>query len=73
MIAIRHKASDCIGCAACVEIAPTYWQLDQGGMARLIEKSGQHGPFDLGHGFEDDRDSLLDAEANCPVDIIFVE
>lgn len=70
MLTIRHKAIECIGCAACVEIAPDYWHLDDDGMAKLHEVRGQQGHFELGQGFREDEGVLRDAEANCPVRII---
>jgi ferredoxin len=73
MIRIRHKAIECIGCAACVEIAPDYWHLDDDGMARLNEIRNQQGHYVLGRGFREDEATLRDAEANCPVHIIEIQ
>ncbi len=73
MLRIRHKAIECIGCAACVEIAPDYWHLDDDGMARLNTQTGRQGHFELGHGFREDEAQLRDAEANCPVHIIAIQ
>lgn len=72
MLQIRHKQVDCIGCAKCVEIAPNYWQLDDEGMARLLDTRNIKDAYHFGQGFVDDADLLKDAEDNCPVDIIKV-
>ena len=70
MLEIRHKAIECIGCAQCVEIAPNYWQLDDEGMAKLLDKTREYGQFEFAIGFDDDAQSLKAAEDACPVDII---
>lgn len=73
MLTIRHKAVECIGCVACVEIAPHYWQLNEDGLAKLVHKTGERAPFDLGEGFIDDEAILREAEDNCPVNIIEIQ
>ena len=72
MLKIRHKAIECIGCAQCVEIAPDYWELDEDGMARLLNRTGVWREFSLGQGPEVDRRDLVRTGESCPVSIIEV-
>lgn len=73
MLEIRHKRRECIGCAACTELAPQYWKLDEDGLATLLTEKRQHGPFVYGDGFSDDTDILKETEQTCPVNIIQIK
>ena len=69
-IQIAHKKPECIGCALCVEVAPGYWQMDEGGEAQLSQVTRKDKQFEYAHGFEEDREALEQAENGCPVGII---
>ena len=73
MLKIRHKRPLCIGCDMCVELAPTYFRMEDDGLATLLVVARQEGEFSWAEGFEDDRAVLLEAADECPVDIIEVE
>ena len=73
MLKILHKVSECIGCDACVEVAPHYFEMGEDGCAHLLEARGRHGPYVLGRGFEEDKDALNEAQEACPVQIIKIE
>ncbi len=73
MITIKHKRLECIGCGFCAEVAPNYWKMDEEGLAQLHQVVEQDDPFEIGHGFEEDRESLKEAEFHCPVSIIRLE
>ncbi len=73
MITIKHKRLECIGCGFCAEVAPNYWKMDEEGLAQLHQVVEQDDPFQIGHGFEEDRESLKEAEFHCPVSIIRLE
>lgn len=70
LIPISHKKPECIGCALCAEVAPTYFEMDEDGEAQLVRVVRQQGKFQYSEGFEDDREVLEAAEEGCPVDII---
>jgi ferredoxin len=72
MIQITHKRSDCIGCYACVEHAPSYWKMDEDGMASLLEVSHRHDQMEFGIGYDADRAELEQSVENCPVHIISI-
>ena len=69
---IRHKKSECIGCALCEQEAPDYFAMDSEGLALLID-STKMGVFHHGKGLECDRDALNRAAEGCPVNIIHVD
>jgi ferredoxin len=54
----------------CAEVAPQYWQMDEGGEAQLLRVTREDQSFQYGEGFEEDRRILKEAEAGCPVNII---
>ena len=69
---IRHKKKECIGCALCEQEAPDYFEMDEDGMANLLE-SVEQGVFQQSKGLEYDRAMLTRAEEGCPVNIIHVD
>ena len=73
MLQIRHKRPLCIGCDMCVELAPTYFRMDEDGLASLLIVAREEGDFSFSEGFEDDRALLLETADECPVDIIEVD
>jgi len=66
---IRHKALECIGCCVCEETAPQYFRMNGDGMAELIDGEAE-GVFYKAVGLKMDEAELLEAEKECPVDII---
>lgn len=72
-VRIAHKKPECIGCALCAEVAPTYFQMDEEGEAQLVRVIRRDASFEYGEGFEDDREVLKQAEEGCPVDIIRID
>ncbi len=66
---IRHKALECIGCCLCEETIPQYFQLDDDGMAQLLN-STQEGVFQRATALRLDQAEIEEAVAGCPVDII---
>ena len=71
MIKIRHKKPECIGCKLCADVAPQYFEMDDEGLAQLLN-SGQQGVFQVAEGFDEDLEDLKLAEEGCPVDIIHI-
>lgn len=71
MVKIRHKKQECIGCKLCADVAPQYFQMDEDGLAQLLN-SMEYGVFQAVDGFEEDLEDLLQAEEGCPVGIISI-
>jgi ferredoxin len=75
MVKVKHDKPICIGCSACVQVAPKFWEM-KGAKSHLkgSKKVGQKEVLDLGKS-PDKKDVKLNKEAAdvCPVDCISVE
>lgn len=69
---LRHKPSECIGCDLCADTAPEYFEMNEDGMATLINIEKEHGVFTYTEALTLDLDVLEQAEEGCPVNIITV-
>ena len=69
---LLHKATECIGCGVCTEVAPHYFEMNEEGLARLHDAT-RAGVFHVMEIFPADVESLSRAEMECPVDIIRLE
>ena len=72
-IKILHKRLECIGCGLCAEVAPSYWYMDNDGLASFLNKRADDGLYETAMGWEVDIKSLKQAEEGCPVQIIKVK
>jgi len=73
MIKIVHLRQKCIGCNACVEVAPWRWRMSKkDGKSVLIESKGKKGIYRVSVG-EDELRENEQAAKNCPVKIIRIE
>lgn len=67
---VVHDRKDCIGCNACVNLAPQSWIMDDtDGKARLIG-SKQKGKVFVGDIFDCDTEDNQAAAEACPMNII---
>jgi len=73
MVRIQHKRDDCIGCFACVDVAPNYWSVAADGLASLMGCAEMAGPFQIGVGLEEDLADLKEAARSCPIKAITIE
>ena len=71
-LVIRHKAAECIGCAVCEETIPQYFQLDENGLAVLLDGT-EEGGFYRAVALKIDEADIEAAVEGCPVDIIRVD
>ena len=73
MIRIEHLRRKCIGCNACVEIAPYRWRVSKkDGKCTLIGGSLKKEIYTIFVDDEEEREAKMAAK-NCPVKIIRVE
>ncbi len=73
MIRIVHLRQKCIGCNACVEVAPWRWRMSRkDGKSVLIEGKEKKGIYRTEVG-EDELFENEQAAKNCPVGIIRIE
>ena len=66
---VRHKAAECIGCCACAEIVPHIFEMDDDGMAVLVNAVDE-GVMRSAEIPNLDRSDVETAVDDCPVDII---
>lgn len=70
---IVHKRSECIGCNACVTLAPNTWEMDKKtGKSRLLSSVKKKDVY-VGEIFECDVEQNRKAQRACPMRIIKVE
>ncbi len=68
---IRHNRPDCIGCSACANIAPKFWE-----MSDMDGKSDVVGSLKTAEGWEEldiaeeNFQPNMDAAEACPVNVI---
>ena len=67
---VLHKIDECIGCDSCVEIAGTYFFMNDDGRAELITQIDWKGPFEAAEVFAEDVELVREAGQACPVQII---
>jgi ferredoxin len=71
-VTIRHKADECVGCNYCAEVIPQYFELDDEGMAVLLN-SEKRGIYHHAEALAVDLPEVKDAVAGCSTSIIFVD
>jgi ferredoxin len=73
MIRIIHLREKCIGCNACVELAPDRWKMSRkDGKSVLVDGEEKNGIFTTLVGDDELKKTLLAAKM-CPTNIIKVE
>lgn len=73
MLKIVHHRQKCIGCNACVEVAPYRWRISKkDGKSVLIEGKEKKGIYNANVS-DDEMEENLIASQNCPVNIIRIE
>lgn len=70
MAKVLHFKKDCIGCGACVAIAPDFWEMDEEGFAQLKNSVQVEDHFELEISSEEDKAMMQEAVDVCPVGII---
>ena len=73
MIQLIHLRRKCIGCNACVEIAPNRWVMSEKDGKSYLRKSKQRGEFHVVNVGHEELEDNLAAAKNCPVKIIWVK
>ncbi len=73
MVKIKHEADKCIGCGACVALAPEFFEME-GSKAKLKGAKHEQG-FDVLEGdfSAEEVEHIKQAAESCPVGIIHVE
>lgn len=64
---IKHDRQDCIGCNACANIAPKFWEMsDEDGKSNLIGANNENELEIQENAFQTNMDSA----ESCPVNVI---
>ena len=72
-IKLQHNRPECIGCAACVAVAPDFWEMTEDGSksdikhGKNLDKGGQEVEVD-----EEHLQANKDAADCCPVNVIHI-
>ena len=70
---IRHDRPGCIGCWACVAIAPEHWKMDEDGKSSVINAERKIENLEVKEEItEKEFAGNLDAAENCPVNVIHI-
>ena len=73
MFRIIHHRQKCIGCNACVEVAPYRWRISKkDGKSVLIEGKEKKGIYNVNVSDDEFEENQI-AARNCPVNIIRIE
>jgi len=73
MFRIIHHRQKCIGCNACVEVAPYRWRISKkDGKSVLIEGKEKKGIYNVKVSDDEFEENQIAAQ-NCPVNIIRIE
>ncbi len=73
MLRIIHYREKCIGCYYCVEVAPQRWQMnEEDGKSDLLESTKKKNYYEV-IVFDDELQSVKEAESVCPTKVIKVE
>jgi len=73
VIKIVHYRSKCIGCGACVELAPNFWEMsDEDGKSHLLGSTTKGG-VEIVPITDAELAENEDAALACPVNIIHIE
>ncbi len=68
---IIQNRDECIGCSACVAVAPKSWEMKDDNKAFL--KGSKKNPNEIYTLETDDLEKNLDAAESCPVNCIHIE
>lgn len=71
MIKVQHDRENCIGCGACVAIAPDFWSMGDDGKVNLKGAEKKNGVFELKIE-EKDVEQNKNAAETCPANVIHV-
>ncbi|MBU0636048.1 ferredoxin [Candidatus Micrarchaeota archaeon] len=68
---IEHDKPNCIGCAACVAVAPDFWEMEND--KSHLKESKPMGEGEQREIEEKDKQVNIDAAQSCPVNVIHVK
>ena len=69
---IKYDRPGCIGCGACVVIAPKFWEMKDDGKSSLIKGEKDKKGWEKKKITQKDFDINLEAAESCPVEVIHI-
>ncbi|MGV8169398.1 MAG: ferredoxin [Candidatus Nanoarchaeia archaeon] len=61
---------NCIGCGACVAVAPDYWEMNEDGKASILKGKTREDKWEEREITEKDLQHNKEAAESCPVNVI---
>lgn len=71
-IKLEHNKPECIGCGACVAVAPDYWEMNDDGKADIIKGKERKDNWQEKDISEKDLKENMEAAESCPVNVIHI-
>lgn len=67
---IEHDRPNCIGCGACVAVAPDFWELDDDGKANILKAKKKPDETQEREISDKEFKENMEAAESCPVNVI---
>jgi ferredoxin len=69
---LEHNRPECIGCGACVAVAPDYWEMADDGKSSIIKGKDRDDGWQEKDIAEKDFQHNKEAADSCPVSVIHI-
>lgn len=70
---LEHDRPNCIGCGACVAVAPDYWEMHDDSKADIINCKSKENGWQEKDIEEKDFKENMEAAESCPVNVIHLK
>ena len=70
---LEHNKPECIGCGACVAVAPDHWVMNDDGKADIIKGNNREDGWQEKDISEKDFKENMEAAQSCPVNVIHIK
>jgi len=71
---IEHDRANCIGCGACVAVAPDHWEMNDDGKSDIIKgKDRKEDGWQEKDISEEEYKENMEAAESCPVNVIHLK
>ena len=70
---IEHDRPNCIGCGACVAVAPEHWDMNDDGKADIINGKNRKDEWQELEISEEEFKVNMEAAESCPVNVIHLK
>ena len=70
---IEHDRPNCIGCGACVAVAPEHWDMNDDGKADVLNGKNRKDEWQEKEISEEEFKINMEAAESCPVNVIHLK